>query len=1039
MAALQKEIRVLECGLHDSYNAASKMSTTAAFQVGARDNRSTTSSKKKAPVCAFCKGPHSSHSCESVIDHQKRVDIVKRDNLCFNCLAHHKVSQCQSRFRCKKCKKKHHTTLCNNKPPSTESLPDNVTDSKPQTSSADVAGLLTPISPCVTPKSVTTCFLKTAVAPIIAGHTKTSANILFDEGAQRSFISREMVNELGTSLTSTADISLASFGNASRTHQKLGVVTVEIQTLSGELIPISVLVVPTIAAPIQNVVPLSVSTMPHLQGLKLAHPVTSNNNFTISLLIGTDYYWKLVQDTIIRGDGPTAQESKLSYLLSGPLPHCLSQSAASILLQITSSVTPEEPNLEKFWSVESIGTNAHTSSTDLSFLRTYQQFAITQTPEGVYIARFPWKEDKPYLPSNFNICKKRTIALVNKLKQTPELLSIYDNIIKDQQQRGFIETVTDHDATENTHYLPHRPVKKDSVTTPIRIVYDCSCRGNGNSTSLNDCLTVTPPFLNNLCSTLLRFRSHAFALSTNIEKAFLHVQLHSDDRNFTRFIWPSSTDDSAANFLTYRFAVVPFGSSSSPFKLAAVLDLHLSKVASPVALDMKDNIYVDNILSGCNTEEEILNYYKHSRELMSQANFNLRSCSSNSHQLQAVTAREKTSDPKPTVGLLGLQWNTITDTVSLAPKQLPPTNTSFIIKRDVLQTSSQIYDPLGWVTPVTVRAKILLQQVWQTKLTWDEPLPKEITDTWLTILPDLMKLSQFTVPRTYFSTSDTSTFHLYAFADASTKAYGAVVYICRNQETSLVMSKSRVAPIKTITLPKLELMAAVMATRLVQFVVSSLHFQSNDQSNHIHLWTDSQIALHWIYKQHNPKPFISHRVAEIVRALPANSWSYVPSSDNPADLLTRGIPAEQLFSSLLWLLRPSWLQCSQDWPQWTPTNTFLQLAEEEDEHGSTPPATQTSEDVTGIHTVIDITRFSTIDKLVAVTAYVLRYVRNTHTQQPRVIGPLSAVERNAAMKEWISSSQTSNYPVELNYLWKKQNSCPNLVRQLRLYLDENNS
>ena len=156
-------------------------------------------------------------------------------------------------------------------------------------------------------------------------------------------------------------------------------------------------------------------------------------------------------------------------------------------------------------------------------------------------------------------------------------------------------------------------------------MYDCSCRGNGNSTSLNDCLTVTPPFLNNLCSILLRFRSHAFALSTDIEKAFLHYQLHSDDRNFTRFIWPSSTDDSAANFLTYRFAVVPFGSSSSPFMLAAVLDLHLSKVASPVALDMTDNIYVDNILSGCNREEELLTYYKHSRELMSLANFNLRS------------------------------------------------------------------------------------------------------------------------------------------------------------------------------------------------------------------------------------------------------------------------------------------------------------------------------------------------------------------------------------------------------------------------------
>jgi len=118
------------------------------------------------------------------------------------------------------------------------------------------------------------------------------------------------------------------------------------------------------------------------------------------------------------------------------------------------------------------------------------------------------------------------------------------------------------------------------------------------------------------------------------------------------------------------------------------------------------------------------------------------------------------------------------------------------------------------------------------------------------------------------------------------------------------MSKSRVAPVKTITLPKLELMTAVMATTLTQFIVSSLQLQSNDQPNYIHLWTDSQIALYWIYKQQSSKPFISHSVAEIVRAFPANSWPFVSSSDNPADLLMRGISAEQLLSGY----RPRWLQ-----------------------------------------------------------------------------------------------------------------------------------
>ncbi|XP_065911108.1 uncharacterized protein [Dysidea avara] len=139
---------------------------------------------------------------------------------------------------------------------------------------------------------------------------------------------------------------------------------------------------------------------------------------------------------------------------------------------------PEEPNLEKFWSIESVGTDAAKQTVDSTFLRTYQQSSITQTPQGMYVARFPWKEDKPFYPQTSTICKKRTTALLQKLKQTPDLLNIYDNIIKDQEKRGFIERVNDNDTTENTHYLPHRAVKKDSATTPIRIVYDCSCRGN---------------------------------------------------------------------------------------------------------------------------------------------------------------------------------------------------------------------------------------------------------------------------------------------------------------------------------------------------------------------------------------------------------------------------------------------------------------------------------------------------------------------------------------------------------------------------------
>ena len=217
-AALQKEIRILESGLHDPYNPTSTTTTTGAFQIGARGHGVNNSGKKKGPVCVFCKGAHPTHTCDSVTDHQKWLEIDKRDKLCINCLAHHKVSQCQSKFQYKKCKKRHHTTLCNSEPPSAEPICEKVAKEASSGSLADVIGLLTSVSPCATLQTVTTCLLKTAVAPIIAGNNRTKANILFDQGAQHSFISVHMVKELGISANSITDISLALLGSASRHH-----------------------------------------------------------------------------------------------------------------------------------------------------------------------------------------------------------------------------------------------------------------------------------------------------------------------------------------------------------------------------------------------------------------------------------------------------------------------------------------------------------------------------------------------------------------------------------------------------------------------------------------------------------------------------------------------------------------------------------------------------------------------------------------------------------------------------------------------------
>ena len=138
-----------------------------------------------------------------------------------------------------------------------------------------------------------------------------------------------------------------------------------------------------------------------------------------------------------------------------------------------------------------------------------------------------------------------------RLAKTSDLLKRYGAIIAQQEQKGFIERVADTNCRNNAHYIPHHPVRKESSTTPIRIVYVCSCKQSCSSPSLNDCLQAGPPFLNDLSAILLRFRQHPFGLSADIEKAFLHVFLDETDRDYTRFLWLSDPINASSSFVTY--------------------------------------------------------------------------------------------------------------------------------------------------------------------------------------------------------------------------------------------------------------------------------------------------------------------------------------------------------------------------------------------------------------------------------------------------------------------------------------------------------
>ena len=453
------------------------------------------------------------------------------------------------------------------------------------------------------------------------------------------------------------------------------------------------------------------------------------------------------------------------------------------------------------------------------------------------------------------------------------------------------------------HYIPHHAVLKDSATTPLRIVYDCSFK-KGEQPSLNECLQPGPPLLNDLTGILLRFRLHKYAITTDIEKAFLHVNLDQADRDATRFYWLSNIDDPESEFIVYRFKSVLFGATSSPFILNATLNKHLTQSTDQVSMDMLKNLYVDDLASGTSDDGSAVNYYQDARNKMSPVGFNLRSWSSNSPGVQHLAAKDQVLDTSPTKKVLGMLWNIPSDTLRFSFKQAtsaPPLST----KREVLQETAKVFDPLGLLQPVTVGAKILIQELWKEGIDWDEPLSPSLDQKWHAVATEIGDATKLEFPRHYFTSDvsvDSSDTELHVFADAGQKAYGAAAYLVCESQSSLAMAKSRVAPTKKKpALPELELLAALTAARLASY------FQEQLQVTRVTLWSDSQIVLHWLKSTKVLKPFINSRIQEVKKLTSISNWKYYPTTDNPSDLLTRGITAHQLKTSSLWKHGPTWL------------------------------------------------------------------------------------------------------------------------------------
>ncbi|PIC30147.1 hypothetical protein B9Z55_021490 [Caenorhabditis nigoni] len=597
--------------------------------------------------------------------------------------------------------------------------------------------------------------------------------------------------------------------------------------------------------------------------------------------------------------------------------------------------------LEKLWTLNAIGIKEQEleeedSSEMEEAMAEFKQTA--QWEDGKILVKLPLNGNEAHLANNLPVAMKRLSNQVGKLMYTPEVLEEYNEIINKQLSSGIIEICDSEPLNKNCYYIPHQTVeKKDSNTTKRRVVLDASSHGIGQL-SLNQCVKKLPSLVNLLTGIVLRSRTGKFYMTSDIEKAFHQIRLQLEDRDYTRFVWLKDWRKGAVqgNFVTYRFQRIPFGMSCSPFLLAASILTYMERYPAEINKRIEENLYVDNLLFLTNKEEELPDLYKDSKTAAAQWGMNLREYQTNSETAREQIPIDDRAPDKPNK-MLGMLFDAKEDTLTLG---IPKPPDGIPTKRELQSFLAKIYDPLGVVSPITVRLKLFIQSLWKTKTGWKEKIPKGTIKIWEAIKAEYRD-TQYIMQRQLTKRYDFVNAKLIIFSDASKSSYGVAAYVRYefpdgSVNTNLLMAKSRVKPLKNgerLTVPKTELLALATATNVAIYLQKEL--QDSIKFESVEFFSDSMIALGWTVTTKKLKMFVNNRV----RVLKANckiledlqlevSFHHVETKQNPSDYTTRGQSTSDLFRdpivSVMWGNGPEFLKLNpKDWPKrWTESTTI---------------------------------------------------------------------------------------------------------------------
>ncbi|XP_023248115.1 uncharacterized protein LOC111643952 [Copidosoma floridanum] len=975
---------------------------------------------KSGPSCDLCRNNHWLHHCSqfNAKTPSQRLEFCKKAKLCLNCFKKgHFADKCTSKHRCFTCRAAHHTKLH----PANFQIQDSSNRGFPKSNnnnnatqvtgaaatSADSGGEIASHS-----ASVGATVLLATARVIVANSAGKSLEVraLIDPCAEKCFISKRTVNFLKLDSEKT---SLSVIGVGAETSSRCYSIAHGILRTNKKqnfAMGFSALVLNelTRCLPKQK---LTRGNWPHLEGLDLADP-DYTDPAKIDVILGADVYPALIMEGLVRGlaGTPLAQQSVFGWLLTGAIDSGNPQSSS-----IRAFHTHTEPSLSqlvsRFWEIEEVPRKSLLTADEEKCEELFAN-SYSRNENGRFVVRLPFAKRPNFLGSR-DIAAACLARSERRLQHNSQLAERYKAFMCEYIELQHMESVPVSQINRPSFYMPHHAVVKPDNIEKIRVVFNASQKSR-NGIALNDLLLPGPKLQTDIAIVLTLWRQFRYVFTTDVIQMFRQILVHPKDADWQRILWRKDSNQPSKD---YRCTTVTYGTASAPFLALRVMkQLAIDGAADypDAAAILQHTLYVDDLFAGADTVEEALRRRDQLIALLGTAGMALSKWAANVPQLLSGLISTSTGvvnvKADEVISTLGLKWLPQEDKFMFSVTETH--SPCEVTKRLILSDIARLFDPLGWLAPMIVVAKIIMQDLWIDKVDWDAPTTQSLQARWLQFRANLSDVPRIRIPR-WINIKENDDWQLHGFADASQRAYAAAVYLVVPGSTPmLLVAKTKVAPTKVQSLPRLELCAATLLSRLTSYLLNSLHRPPTA----IHCWSDSRVVLEWL-KDHPSRwqTFIANRTSEIITRIPSAIWRHVRSADNAADCATRGLSPADLATFRLWWHGPAWLPLPEAaWPSSVPLSAqaieethALAAMERNDEEVSL---------VAGCSCLPSLQKFSDFEKILRILGYCGRWLRKPDDEPRESNKFISLRERALAQNFCYRAIQQQHYKEERKQL-----------------------